>query len=255
MTLLTDPAVWASFLSLSALEIVLGVDNLVFIALLAARLPPAQRSRARMLGLALALGSRLLLLACIAWLVALTDPVLSLGGFTFSWRDLVLLAGGAFLLFKGTREIHLQVDGVETEPAIGGRRPGFVGTIIQIALFDVVFSLDSVITAVGTVDDIRVMVAAIVSAMVLMLAVSNALARFIERYPSVRMLVLSFLLLIGMMLVADGFGVHMPRGYVYAAMAFSVAVESLNLLAAQRRKQKVNRLQHNVQAGASPAGR
>jgi predicted tellurium resistance membrane protein TerC len=254
MTLLTDPAVWASFLSLSALEIVLGVDNLVFIALLAGRLPPAQRSRARMLGLALALGSRLLLLACIAWLAALTDPVLSLGGFSFSWRDLVLLAGGAFLLFKGTREIHLQVDGVETEPATGRRGPGFLGTIIQIALFDVVFSLDSVITAVGTVDDIRVMIAAIVSAMVLMLAASNALARFIERYPSVRMLVLSFLLLIGMMLVADGFGVHMPRGYVYAAMGFSVAVEGLNLLAAQRRRQKSSPRRHNVPTATSPAG-
>jgi predicted tellurium resistance membrane protein TerC len=254
MTLLTDPAVWASFLSLSALEIVLGVDNLVFIALLAARLPPAQRSRARMLGLALALGSRLVLLACIAWLAALTDPVLSLGGFSFSWRDLVLLAGGAFLLFKGTREIHLQVDGVETEPATGERGPSFLGTIIQIALFDVVFSLDSVITAVGTVDDIRVMIAAIVSAMLLMLVASNTLARFIERYPSVRMLVLSFLLLIGLMLVADGFGVHMPRGYVYAAMAFSVAVEGLNLLAAQRRRQKASRRQHNVPTGTSTAG-
>ncbi len=254
MTLLTDPTVWASFVTLSALEIVLGVDNLVFIALLAGRLPEAQRSRARMLGLALALGTRLLLLASIAWLAALTYPVLSLRGLSFSWRDIVLIAGGAFLLFKGTREIHLQVDGVETETVADARKPGFLGTIVQIALFDVVFSLDSVITAVGTVDDVRVMVAAIVLAMVLMLAASNVLARFIERYPSVKMLVLSFLLLIGMMLVADGFGFHMPRGYIYAAMAFSVAVESLNLLSARRRRQKVKRPAHSVDGGASPVG-
>ncbi len=254
MTLLTDPTVWASFVTLSTLEIVLGVDNLVFIALLAGRLPPAQRARARAIGLGLALGTRLLLLASIAWLAKLTDPVVAMGDFIFSWRDIVLIAGGAFLLFKGTREIHLQVDGVETESDSNRRPPGFLGTIFQIALFDVVFSLDSVITAVGTVDDIRVMVAAIVLAMVLMLAASNGLARFIERYPSVKMLVLSFLLLIGMMLVADGFGFHMPRGYIYAAMAFSVAVESLNLLSARRRRQKANRLQNDLQAGASPVG-
>ncbi len=252
MSWLLDPAVWASFVTLSALEIVLGVDNLVFIALLAGRLPPAQRNRARLLGLGLALGSRIALLGSIAWLVHFTDPVLSLGGVSFSWRDLVLLGGGAFLLFKGTREIHLQVDGVETE-TVAGRGAGFLGTIVQIALFDVVFSLDSVITAIGTVDDIRIMIAAIVGAMVVMLAASNVLAGFIERYPSVRMLVLSFLLLIGMMLVADGFGVHMPRGYVYTAMGFSVLVEALNLLAAQRRGRKL--LRYQTKAGGLAAER
>jgi predicted tellurium resistance membrane protein TerC len=234
---LLDPTVLASFLTLSALEIVLGVDNVVFIALLAARMPPEQRSRARVLGLAVALGTRLLLLACITWLAHLTEPVVSVANFTFSWRDIVLLGGGAFLLFKGTREIHLQVDGVEQD-ANNSRRPGMLATIIQIALFDVVFSVDSVITAVGIVDDIRIMIAAIVGAMAVMLAASGVIAGFIERYPSVRMLVLSFLLLIGMMLVADGFGFHMPRGYIYAAMGFSVLVEGLNLLAAQRRRQK-----------------
>jgi predicted tellurium resistance membrane protein TerC len=251
---LLDPSVLASFLTLSALEIVLGVDNVVFIALLAARLPPEQRGRARALGLGLALGTRLLLLAGITWLAHLTEPILSVSSFTFSWRDLVLLGGGAFLLFKGTREIHLQVDGVEQDP-IDGRRPGMLGTIIQIALFDVVFSIDSVITAVGIVDDIRIMIAAIIGAMVLMLAAAGVVAGFIERYPSVRMLVLSFLLLIGMMLVADGFGFHMPRGYIYAAMGFSVVVESLNLLAAQRRKQKKAALQQHAHTGASQAGR
>jgi predicted tellurium resistance membrane protein TerC len=251
---LLDPSVLASFITLSALEIVLGVDNVVFIALLAARLPPEQRSRARAFGLALALGTRLLLLASITWLAHLTEPVLSLGGFTFSWRDLVLLGGGTFLLFKGTREIHLQVDGIEQE-SVEGRRPGIVGTIIQIALFDVVFSIDSVITAVGIVDDIRIMIAAIVGAMVVMLAAAGVISSFIERYPSVRMLVLSFLLLIGMMLVADGFGVHMPRGYIYAAMGFSVLVESLNLIAARRRRLKKDVVPHHAKAGASPAGR
>jgi predicted tellurium resistance membrane protein TerC len=253
MAWLLDPGVLASFLTLSALEIVLGVDNVVFIALLASRLPAHQRRRARSLGLALALGSRLALLGCITWLVHLTEPVLSVSDLSFSWRDLVLLAGGGFLLFKGTREIHLQVDGVATDES-GGGRSGMAGTILQIALFDMVFSIDSVITAVGIVDDIRVMIAAIVGAMVVMLAASGVIADFIERYPSIRMLVLSFLLLIGMMLVADGFGVHMPRGYIYAAMGFSVLVESLNLLAAKRRRQKRNAATHATKTGVLPAG-
>jgi predicted tellurium resistance membrane protein TerC len=253
MAWLLDPGVLASFLTLSALEIVLGVDNVVFIALLASRLPAHQRRRARSLGLALALGSRLALLGCITWLVHLTEPVLSVSDLSFSWRDLVLLAGGGFLLFKGTREIHLQVDGVVADES-GGGRSGMAGTILQIALFDMVFSIDSVITAVGIVDDIRVMIVAIVGAMVVMLAASGVIADFIERYPSIRMLVLSFLLLIGMMLVADGFGVHMPRGYIYAAMGFSVLVESLNLLAAKRRRQKRSAATHATKTGVLPAG-
>lgn len=247
-----DPGVWVSFITLSALEIVLGLDNLVFIAVLAGRLPAEQRGRARWVGLGVALGTRLTLLACITWLARLTEPVVSVADYSFSWRDLVMVAGGALLLFKGTREIHLQVDGVEPA-SVKQAAPGFVGTIIQIALFDVVFSLDSVITAVGIVSDIRIMIAAIVAAMVLMLAASNVLASFIERYPSVKMLVLSFLLLIGMMLVADGFGVHVPRGYIYVAMGFSVLVEALNLLAARRRRQQRPVLQHTVKASTSPA--
>ncbi len=235
MTWLFDHNVWASFLTLTVLEIVLGVDNLVFIALLAGRLPPARRDAARKIGMALALGTRLALLGSIAWLVHLTEPVLAVGGFDFSWRDLVLLAGGAFLLFKGTREIHLRVDGVDTDQGGNGRDAGFVGTIVQIVLFDLVFSLDSVITAVGIADHIGVMVAAIVFAMAMMLIASGAVAGFIERHESVRMLALSFLILIGMMLVADGFGMHIPRGYVYVAMGFSALVEMLNLLAARRR--------------------
>lgn len=253
MDWLTDPHVWASFVTLSALEIVLGVDNLVFVALLAGRLPLQQRGKARKLGLGLALGTRLALLGSIAWLVHLTDPVVSLAGRSFSWRDLILLAGGAFLLFKGTREIHLRVDGGDENDDAGRNVAGFVGTIVQIVLFDVVFSLDSVITAVGIADEVWVMVAAIVAAMALMLAASDPLASFIERHASVKMLALSFLLLIGMMLVADGFGFHVPRGYVYAAMGFSVLVEGLNLLAARRRT-KTRQMKQTTRSGMLPTG-
>jgi len=251
---LTDPNVWASFVTLATLEIVLGVDNLVFIALLAGRLPLERRGKARKLGLGLALGTRLALLGSIAWLVHLTDPVVSLAGQAFSWRDLILLAGGAFLLFKGTREIHLRVEGDDDNDDRHRNEPSFVGTIVQIVLFDVVFSIDSVITAVGVADDIWVMVAAIVAAMVLMLAASDPLAAFIERHASVKMLALSFLLLIGMMLVADGFGFHVPRGYVYAAMGFSVLVEGLNLLVAARRRARLRHRRQHTQSSVFPAG-
>ncbi|MGA9867855.1 MAG: TerC family protein [Acetobacteraceae bacterium] len=245
MEWLGDPQIWASFVTLAALEIVLGIDNLVFIALLAGRLPPAQRSRARRLGLSLALGTRLALLGSIFWLVHLTDPVFSLAGHGFSWRDLILIGGGGFLLFKGTREIHLRVDGEQEGGGASRAGESFAGTIAQIMLLDVVFSLDSVITAVGIAEEIWVMVAAIVVAMALMLAASGPLASFIERHASVKMLALSFLLLIGMVLVADGIGFHVPRGYIYAAMGFSVLVEGLNLLVAQRRRARRNRMNAN----------
>jgi len=246
-----DPHVWASFVTLSALEIVLGVDNLVFVALLAGRLPERQRGKARTIGLFLALGTRLALLGSIAFLVHLTAPVMSVAGRSFSWRDLVLLGGGGFLLFKGTREIHLRVEDDEDHLAAGAKAAGLAGTIVQIVLFDIIFSLDSVITAVGVAEDIRVMVAAIVVAMMLMLAASNPVCSFIDRHATVKMLALSFLLLIGMMLVADGFGFHVPRGYVYAAMGFSVLVESLNLLAARRRRMKREVMQETITAAAS----
>jgi predicted tellurium resistance membrane protein TerC len=236
MEWLSDPQVWASFVALSALEIVLGIDNLVFIAILAARLPQAQQSRARKLCLSLALGTRLALLGSIAWLAHLTQPIFSVAGRDLSWRDVILAVGGAFLIYKGTREIHLRVEGeaAEDRPAPAG--VSFAGTITQIVLFDIVFSLDSVITAVGVAEHIWVMVAAIVAAMALMLAASDPLANFIERNPTVKMLALSFLLLIGMTLVADGMGFHVPRGYIYAAMGFSILVESLNMIAARRRR-------------------
>ena len=236
MTWLSDPQIWASFVTLLGLEVVLGIDNLVFIAVLAGRLPTAQQARARTLGLALALLTRLALLASIAWLVRLTQPVFAISGHGFSWRDLILLGGGAFLLFKGTREIHHRVEEAGGPPETPRSGAGFAATIVQIMLFDIIFSLDSVITAVGVADEIWVMVAAIVAAMAVMLAASAPLSGFIERHASVKMLALSFLLLIGMVLMADGLGFHVPLGYVYTAMAFSVGVEALNLLVAQRRR-------------------
>ncbi|WP_428532037.1 TerC family protein [Rhodopila sp.] len=251
MNWLLDPDIWASFITLSALEIVLGVDNLVFIALLAGRLPAERQGKARKIGLALALGTRLALLGSIAFIVHLTEPVVSLAGWSFSWRDLVLLGGGSFLMFKGTREIHLRVEGEDEHEPAAGRHPGFVATIIQIVLFDIVFSLDSVITAVGIANEIWVMVAAIVVAMMLMLAASNPLSSFIDRHASVKMLALSFLLLIGTMLMADGLGFHVPRGYVYAAMGFSIMVEALNLLSAKRRRMKRGFLQQKPKTRAS----
>ena len=255
MDWLVNPDIWASFATLAILEIVLGIDNLVFIALLAGRLPAEQRARARRLGLALALGTRLALLWSVVWIVHLTEPVFSLGAHPVSWRDLILIAGGGFLLFKGTREIHLRVDGVEEDEPTGRAAASFAGTVMEIMVLDVVFSLDSVITAVGIAEDIRVMIAAIVAAMIVMLLASGPLAAFIERYASVKMLALSFLLLIGMVLVADGFGFHVPRGYVYAAMGFSILVESLNLIAARRRSTRSRRIQSRKTTAVSEAGK
>lgn len=242
MDWLTDPQIWASLLTLVGLEIVLGIDNLVFIAILAGRLPAEQRNRARQVGLALALLMRLALLASIAWLIGLTRPIFEVLGHPVSWRDIILVVGGFFLLYKGTREIHQRLEGEEESGgAAGAAKASFAGIVTQIMLLDVVFSLDSVITAVGMANELWVMATAIVVAVILMLAASAPLATFVERHPTVKMLALSFLLLIGMTLVADGAGVHVPRGYIYAAIGFSVAVEALNQLAARRRKGKGRR--------------
>jgi len=235
MDWLTDPGLWASLLTLTALEIVLGIDNLVFIAILAGRLPAEQQDRARQIGLALALTSRLGLLASIAWIISLTQPLFELFGHPISWRDIVLIAGGLFLLYKGTREIHhtLEGDEPEGEEEHANRRTSFAGVITQIMLFDIVFSLDSVITAVGMANTLA---SAIVVAVVIMLVASGLLADFVQRYPTIKMLALSFLMLIGMTLIADGAGFHVPKGYIYAAIGFSVGVEALNQLAARRRQ-------------------
>jgi len=236
MDWITDPEIWVSLLTLIALEIVLGIDNLVFIAILAGRLPAEQQNRARQIGLALALLTRLALLASIAWIIGLTQPLFDLFGHPVSWRDIVLIAGGLFLLYKGTREIHhaLEGDGLYGEEPANARL-SFAGVVTQIMLLDVVFSLDSVITAVGMANTLWVMASAVIIAVVIMLVASAPLADFVQRYPTVKMLALSFLMLIGMTLIADGAGFHVPKGYIYAAIGFSVGVEALNQLAARRR--------------------
>jgi predicted tellurium resistance membrane protein TerC len=235
MDWLTDPQIWASLVTLTALEIVLGIDNLVFIAIVAGRLPPERQNRARQVGLALALISRLALLGSIAWIIGLTAPLFDIFGQPVSWRDVVLIAGGLFLLYKGTREIHRRLEGEGQEKARSGRT-SFAGSVAQIMLLDIVFSLDSVITAVGMANTFWVMATAIIIAVVIMLAASRPLADFVERHPTVKMLALSFLLLIGMTLIADGAGFHVPKGYIYAAIGFSVAVEALNQFSARRRR-------------------
>jgi predicted tellurium resistance membrane protein TerC len=232
-----DPEIWASLLTLTALEIVLGIDNLVFIAILAGKLPAEQQNRARQIGLTLALTTRLALLASIAWIIGLTQPLFDLFGQPVSWRDIVLVAGGLFLLYKGTREIHHTLEGDEPEPGQAAeRRVSFAGVVTQIMLLDIVFSLDSVITAVGMASKLWVMATAIVIAVVIMLVASKPLADFVARHPTVKMLALSFLMLIGMTLIADGAGLHVPKGYIYAAIGFSIGVEALNQLAARRRR-------------------
>ncbi|HEX5421409.1 MAG TPA: TerC family protein [Gammaproteobacteria bacterium] len=241
MDWLSDPQIWVSLLTLTALEIVLGIDNLVFIAILAGRLPPERQKQARHVGLALALITRLALLASIVWIIGLTKPLFEVFGHAVSWRDIILIVGGLFLLYKGTREIHLRLEGEGPHEAASRTKTSFAGVIAQIMILDIVFSLDSVITAVGMANELWVMAAAIVIAVAIMLLASGPLAAFVERHPTVKMLALSFLLLIGMTLVADGAGFHVPKGYIYAAIGFSIAVEVLNQLAARRRKAHLGR--------------
>jgi predicted tellurium resistance membrane protein TerC len=243
--------VWLSLLTLTALEIVLGIDNLIFIAVLVDRLPPEQRTLARRVGIALALVTRLLLLSVIFIIVRLTEPVVAFWGLAFSWRDLILIAGGLFLLWKATQEIHERIEGGEEEDGQSRQRIAALwSVVVQIAILDIVFSLDSVITAVGMADHLEIMAAAVVIAVIIMLVASGPVSGFIGRHPTVKMLAFSFLLLIGMVLVADGFGFHIPKGYVYAAMGFSVAVEALNLLA----RRKSRRRQGSGQGVDSPCG-
>jgi predicted tellurium resistance membrane protein TerC len=216
-------------LTLSALEIVLGVDNIVFIAILTARLPANQQATARRVGLTLALGIRVGLLFAITWIMGLTRPLFAMLGHDFSGRDLILLGGGLFLIFKATWEIYDKLEVQHTETAAARGRGAFAGILVQILLLDIVFSLDSVITAVGMAENVAIMVAAMVIAMVVMLFSMGAISGFVERHPSVKILALAFLLLIGVMLVAEGFGQHVSKGYIYFAMAFSLLVELLNL--------------------------
>lgn len=234
LELLTDPAVWASFLTLTVLEIVLGVDNVIFLSIAASRLPEAQRGRARFIGLIGALVLRVGLLFSIAWIVTLAEPFVTVAGWGVSWRDLILLAGGLFLIWKASTEIFDEVEGGE-EHSSGAAKAGFTAVIAQIMVLDLVFSLDSVITAVGIADHLEVMVAAVVVAILVMMVAAQPIADFVEAHPSTKMLALSFLVMVGMALMADGLHFHVERGFIYAAMVFAGAVEVLNLLRAKRR--------------------
>jgi predicted tellurium resistance membrane protein TerC len=220
--------------TLTALEIVLGVDNVIFISILAARLPAAQRARARTIGLALAAGTRVLLLLSITWVMSLTQPLFGVLGRAISGRDLILLGGGLFLLWKSVHEIHGSLEGPVTGKRPHAAQASLVAVILQIGVLDIVFSLDSVITAVGLVDDVPVMIIAILLAVGMMLFAAGAIGAFVERHPTIKMLALSFLVLVGVALVAEGWGFHIPKGYIYFSMAFAIAVELLNLRVRKR---------------------
>jgi predicted tellurium resistance membrane protein TerC len=251
----TDPTAIAALIALVVMEVVLGIDNLVFISILTNKLPEEQRQKARRIGIGLALVMRLILLSMIAWIVGLTAPVFDLGltgpldshgaptfETEFSWRDLILMGGGLFLIWKATKEIHHSVDPVETDDILEKRKGTatltFGSALVQIILLDMIFSIDSILTAVGMTNNLAVMIIAVLAAVTAMMLAADPLANFIARNPTVVMLALGFLLMIGAVLIADGFGVHVPKGYIYAAMAFSTLVEVLNIFA--RRAQKAN---------------
>jgi predicted tellurium resistance membrane protein TerC len=240
LTLASDPAAWAALLTLIVMEVVLGIDNLIFIAILTNKLPPEQQQRARRIGIGLALVMRLGLLGTIAFIVQLTNPLFTAFGHGFSWRDLILIGGGLFLVWKATKEIHHNVDPDHGPDMLdsGAARMSFASAIFQILLLDLVFSLDSIITAVGMTDDVPIMVIAVVVAVTVMLLAADPLARFIHNNPTIVMLALGFLLMIGMTLIAEGFGAHVPKGYIYAAMAFSALIEALNMLSRRARRRR-----------------
>jgi predicted tellurium resistance membrane protein TerC len=231
MEWLTDPHAWIALFTLAALEIVLGVDNIIFISILVGRLPEHQRQRARILGLGFAMFTRIALLLSLAWVMTLTDPLFSIPVLDkeISGRDLILIGGGLFLLWKSVHEIHGSLEGEEKEHGAGAAAAGFAAIIVQIAIIDIVFSLDSVITAVGMVDEIPIMIIAIVAAVFVMMFAARPIGEFVDRHPTVKMLALSFLILVGVALIAEGWDYHIPKGYIYFAMAFSVGVEMLNI--------------------------
>jgi predicted tellurium resistance membrane protein TerC len=228
MSWLTDPSAWLALLTLTALELVLGIDNVIFISILAGRLPDEQRGKARTIGLAIAAVGRVLLLLSISFIMHLKEPLFVLFKHEISWRDVILIAGGLFLIYKSTTEIHQKLEG-ETDVKGKGAGATFGAVLLQIAILDVVFALDSIITAIGMVDDINVMIVAVILSVLLTMAVAKHVHGFVERHPTVKVLALSFLLMLGLVLVVDGFEVHVPKGYVYFAMGFSVLVEVLNM--------------------------
>lgn len=234
MHLLSDPNAWISLLTLSVMEIVLGIDNIVFISVLTARLPPEQAKRARQIGLGLALVFRIILLMLLSFLIGLSAPLFSIGDHPVSWRDIILFAGGAFLLVKATLEIHKGIEG-EEETKAGGVGATFNAVIAQIIVIDMVFSVDSIITAIGMAEHVEIMVVAVIIAMAVMYLASGPISAFIHKHPTTKMLALSFLLLIGVALIADAAGFHIPRAYIYFAMAFSAGVEFVNILAKSKK--------------------
>lgn len=237
--LLSDPAIWMSFATLTVLEIVLGIDNIIFLSIVTAALPAEQQKLARQIGLALALIMRIILLSMIVWIAKLTDPLFTVLAHDVSWRDIIMLGGGLFLLWKGTQEIHHSLEGGEEDAATAKKKVAFSLVIGQIVILDLVFSLDSVITAVGMSDQIFVMIAAVVVAIGVMLFASEPVSKFVHDHPTIKMLALSFILLVGLMLVAEGMHYHIERGYMYFAITFSLGVEFLNLWASKRKKKKL----------------
>jgi predicted tellurium resistance membrane protein TerC len=240
MEVLANPNAWAALLTLTVLEVVLGIDNLVFISILTSRLDRKQAARARAIGLSLAFVFRIVLLASLSWIIGLTAPVLSVATLALSWRDIILIAGGLFLIAKATLEIHGEVE-AEDHAQGASVKDALSKVIVQLVIIDIVFSLDSIITAVGLADDLEVMIAAVTIAMVVMYVAANPVGDFIARHPTTKMLALAFLLLIGLALLADGFHVHIPRGYIYAAMAFATMVEVFNVLARRNRQAATRR--------------
>jgi predicted tellurium resistance membrane protein TerC len=228
LDLITSPDAWIAFVTLTALELVLGIDNVIFISILVDKLPRKQRELARRIGLFLAMFARVALLSGLSWLIGMTQPIFSVWSQAISWRDLILISGGLFLLWKSTGEIHQMLEG-EDGKAASMRRAKFSAIVLQIIAVDIIFSLDSIITAVGMVDKIAVMIAAVVASVMLMMAFAGAIGEFVGGHPTIKMLALSFLVAVGVVLIADGFGHHVPKGYIYFAMAFSVCVEALNI--------------------------
>lgn len=235
--MLMTPQIWLSFATLALLEVVLGIDNIIFLSIITGDLPPAQQPMARRIGLALALVMRIILLSMVVWIATLTHPVFTIMAHEVSWRDVIMLGGGLFLLYKGTGEIHHTMEGEDEAPA-SKSSAAFFWIIVQIAVLDLVFSLDSVITAVGMSDHLPVMIAAVVFAIGVMLFASEPVSKFVNNHPTIKILALSFILLVGMVLIADGLHLHIPKGYLYFAIAFSLGVESLNLMAAKKRQKK-----------------
>ena len=238
--LLTSPEAWAALLTLTALEIVLGVDNVIFLSVIVSRIPQAQAKQARQIGLALALVFRILLLSLLVWLIGLTQAVFTLRDMAFSWRDIILIGGGLFLIAKATHEIHAEVEARDDENDGAPRASAFFWVIIQIIVIDMVFSLDSIITAIGMAQDLAIMIAAVIIACLVMYLSSGPVARFVAEHPTTKMLALAFLVLIGVALVADGFKFHIPRGYIYFAIVFSAVVEAFNVLAKRNRKKAIH---------------